>query len=60
LRQIGAALKAAHDAGIVHRDLKPSNIFLSRGADGEASATVTDFGIAAKEIARNRRGWRAA
>ncbi len=48
LQQISAALRAAHVAGIVHRDLKPSNIFISRSADGEIRATVTDFGIAAE------------
>jgi eukaryotic-like serine/threonine-protein kinase len=39
------ALASAHELGIIHRDLKPSNIFLARGADGESSPKIVDFGI---------------
>lgn len=42
LRQIGAALQAAHDHAIVHRDLKPENVILR--PDGVVK--VVDFGMA--------------
>ncbi len=44
LRQLGAALDAAHAKAIVHRDLKPDNIFLI--GDRAAQVKVLDFGIA--------------
>jgi serine/threonine-protein kinase len=45
IRQIGAALGAAHRSGIVHRDLKPANVFLA-SADGVPDRPmILDFGL---------------
>lgn len=45
IRQVGAALDAAHAQGVVHRDLKSENIMLL-AANGPDYAKVLDFGIA--------------
>lgn len=44
-RQIGEALRAAHEAGITHRDLKPSNIMLQPLPSGRDHVKLIDFGI---------------
>ncbi len=46
MRQIGAALSAAHEKGIVHRDLKPENVMIQTMSDGEELVKLIDFGIA--------------
>jgi len=45
MRQVGAALDAAHAEGVIHRDLKSDNIMLLKTA-GADYAKVLDFGIA--------------
>lgn len=48
LRDVGRAVRAAHDAGVVHRDLKADNVMLVPLPDGDGDAVqVLDFGIAA-------------
>ena len=46
LRQITAALEAAHSRHIIHRDLKPGNVMLIERSDGREQVKVLDFGIA--------------
>jgi tetratricopeptide (TPR) repeat protein len=47
VRQVAAALTAAHKKGVVHRDLKPGNVILAdEGAESGPRAVVTDFGLA--------------
>ncbi|MEM9490313.1 MAG: protein kinase, partial [Myxococcota bacterium] len=46
LRDVAAAVDAAHSRGIVHRDLKPENIFIAEYADAPHRVKVLDFGIA--------------
>ncbi len=45
MRDVCAAVEAAHRKGVIHRDLKPDNIMVQR-VDGEQRVKVLDFGIA--------------
>jgi serine/threonine protein kinase len=48
IKQVAAALDAAHAAGVIHCDVKPANVIV----DPEGIAKLTDFGIA--RAARDR------
>ena len=47
IRQMAAALAAAHRAGVIHRDFKSDNVIIVPAGNGDPErAVVTDFGLA--------------
>lgn len=52
MREVVAALGAAHAAGLVHRDVKPANIMI----DAKGGVKLADFGLAGSSGAASKDG----
>ncbi|MBX7221657.1 MAG: protein kinase [Blastocatellia bacterium] len=46
IREVCAAVEAAHSKGVIHRDLKPENIMLKDNERGGWTVKILDFGLA--------------
>jgi ligand-binding sensor domain-containing protein/tRNA A-37 threonylcarbamoyl transferase component Bud32 len=46
LKQVGDALKSAHESSVIHRDLKPANLFMTASIPNSFQMKVVDFGLA--------------
>jgi tetratricopeptide (TPR) repeat protein len=59
VRDMAAALQAAHEAGVIHRDFKSRNVIVEErtatGESGGVRAIVMDFGIAVAASEEERR-----
>jgi tRNA A-37 threonylcarbamoyl transferase component Bud32 len=56
IRQLGAALDAAHAVDVAHRDVKPENIMLQSLDNGAEVVKLIDFGLAKVERSVRDRG----
>jgi len=54
VRQMVAALTAAHEAGIIHRDFKTGNVMIVPRGNAAPRVVVTDFGLARPEARESR------
>jgi serine/threonine-protein kinase len=52
MRQVGAALREAHEHGMIHRDVKPENVMLCRRGEDDV-VKLLDFGLV-KNLERAR------